>query len=471
MNLHALGWNHRIEILALLLTLGFVFLSTHLQNPLIAVLPIVVLAFLVLIKKTKDFYYLFALVIPFSIEFELPGGFSTDLPSEPIMWILTILSVMMLCWKANKINVSFWKNPISILLFLHIFWLGSLVLTSTESLFSLKFFLAKLWYVVPFYFFFGLLYREQNFIKTFFKLLIGSIIGAVVVIMFRHGLEGFSFRSINNCVHPIFRNHVNYAVMLVALLPYSFWLRSNAKKKLWYNFAISLMLTAIYFSYTRAAMVAILLGLGIFVIVKIRWIKLSMMVALISLSIAIPYFLQDNRFMEYTPNYERTIAHYNFDNLLEATYKLEDISTMERLYRWMAGIEMVQEKPLFGFGPSSFYSNYQKYTITAFETYVSNNPERSGIHNYYLMTMVEQGVVGFLIWISLLIIVFIQGERKYHQLTDPTRKGLILTVLCSIGMVASILAINDLMEVDKIGPLVFIGMAIIAATPEKEVGD
>jgi O-antigen ligase len=435
---------------------------------MIALFPVGVIALLFLIKEVKNFYYLFALVLPFSIEFGLPGGFSTDLPTEPLMWILTVLSVMILCWKATKVNLSFWKNPISILLFLHVFWIGSLVLTSTEMVFSLKFFLAKLWYVIPFYFFFGLLYREQNFIQVFIKLLVGSTIAAVLIIMFRHSLEGFSFRSINNCAHPIFRNHVNYAVMLVAVLPYIFWLRSSAQRKSKYNIAILLLLAAIYFSYTRAAMVAVFLGIAIYIILKLRLIKVAILTAFISLSIAIPYFLQENRYMDYTPNYEKTIAHYNFDNLLEATYKLEDISTMERLYRWMAGIEMIQEKPAFGFGPSTFYSNYQKFTITAFETYVSNNPERSGIHNYYLMTLVEQGVIGFLIWISLLMIVFIQGERKYHQLNDPIKKRLILTVLCSIGMVAAILGINDLMEVDKIGPLVFMGMAIIAATPDKE---
>lgn len=46
--------------------------------------------------------------------------------------------------------------------------------------------------------------------------------------------------------------------------------------------------------------------------------------------------------------------HTEFDDLLEATYKLEMLNAMERVYRWMAGIEMIKDRFWMGFGPGTF---------------------------------------------------------------------------------------------------------------------
>ena len=55
------------------------------------------------------------------------------------------------------------------------------------------------------------------------------------------------------------------------------------------------------------------------------------------------------------------ITHDDFDDLLSATTKGQDVSTMERVYRWVAGGHMVAEKPWLGFGPSTFTEFYKSY--------------------------------------------------------------------------------------------------------------
>ena len=180
-----------------------------------------------------------------------------------------------------------------------------------------------------------------------------------------------------------------------------------------------------------------------------------------ALFLLVPYLLHDNRYLDYAPEYERAIAHYKFDNLIEATYKFEDISTMERLYRWVAGKEMVAERPFFGFGPNTFYSFYQDYTVAGFQTYVSNNPEKSGIHNYYLMTMVEQGVPGFLIFLLLVIAGVVYGEKAYHRCSQSGDRYMVMAATISLIIIASILIINDMVETDKVGPFFFMALAVI----------
>ena len=54
-----------------------------------------------------------------------------------------------------------------------------------------------------------------------------------------------------------------------------------------------------------------------------------------------------------------------------------------------------------GSGPGTFYPVYQHYTDNAFRTYVSDNPEQSTCHNYYLQTFAEQDSGRNLVSISI----------------------------------------------------------------------
>ena len=171
--------------------------------------------------------------------------------------------------------------------------------------------------------------------------------------------------------------------------------------------------------------------------------------------------VQKNNYLEFAPDFEKTITHTSFDNLVEATYKGEDISTMERFYRWVAGMYMARAEPATGFGPGNFYNFYRSYTVTSFRTYVSDNPEKSGIHSYYLMTLVEQGFPGLLFFILLCFFVLIKGEVIYHQTKDPTRRKNIMTILMSMVAIYALLLINDMIETDKVGTFFFMNMALL----------
>ena len=106
------------------------------------------------------------------------------------------------------------------------------------------------------------------------------------------------------------------------------------------------MLIGIYFSYTRAAYVAILLALGAFVVIRLRLMKAALGIAVIAVALFFSHLYTQNNYLQYAPDYNKTITHKDFGNLLEATAKGEDISTMERVYRWVAGFQMIKEEPI-----------------------------------------------------------------------------------------------------------------------------
>ena len=189
--------------------------------------------------------------------------------------------------------------------------------------------------------------------------------------------------------------------------------------------------------------------------------KYALVLTLILSTLWISSLIKNNRYLKYAPNFEQTVAHKDFESLLSATYKLRDISTMERVYRWVAGFRMIRDHPWMGFGPNGFYPNYRPYTIRAFETYVSDNPEKSGIHNYYLMTTVEQGIPGLIIFLVMSLFALIYGERLYHSIREYGYKLLVMAALMSHVAILSILLINDMIETVKVGPVFFLNLAII----------
>lgn len=195
----------------------------------------------------------------------------------------------------------------------------------------------------------------------------------------------------------------------------------------------------------------------------IRWklIPATIMAGLLTVSLGIIFLVHQNKYLDYAPDYEKTITHTAFSNLLEATYKLEDISTMERFHRWVAAFFMIKEKPLLGFGPGNFYSFYPPFTINSFRTYVSDNPDQSGIHNYYLMVAVEQGIIGLFIFLLLCIYVLWKSQIIYYQTKHPMRRTFILAAFFAFIIICCVQTMNDLIETDKVGAFFFICMAIL----------
>jgi O-antigen ligase len=140
---------------------------------------------------------------------------------------------------------------------------------------------------------------------------------------------------------------------------------------------------------------------------------------------------------------------------------MQDASGMERIYRWVAAKRMVQDKPIFGTGPSTFYPEYKRYTLNSFHTYVSDNPEMSSTHNYFLMVLCEQGVIGFLFFSSISVMLLLTGSRLYNGLQEKQHRNLAMACTISLVILYFHLTLNDLIETDKVGSLFFICMAIL----------
>lgn len=417
-----------------------------------------------LIHDLRFIYVLLFAILPFSVEVELPGGLGLDLPTELLMILLTGIGLILLLLNGAKTRAAYVLHPVSLLLTLHLSWILFSSLLSTVPIISLKYSLAKSWYVIPFYCLSIYFLRTKNNYMSTLKFLILSVFIACCYVWFNHAQVGFSFKDINPSVYPIFRNHVNYACLIVMIMPFYVLYTSQYKgafKVLLYALGL-FFIVSVFLSYTRAAMIALVIGGLSFYIIKWKLIQYTLLVTALASLLVIGVLINDNEFMHHAPTYDKTITHQKFDDLIDATAKGEDISTMERAHRWVAGYYMIQDRPVAGFGPGTFYSNYKAYAVNLFKTFVSDNPEKSTVHNYYLLVLIEQGIIGFLIFILLLGYALIRGQYLYHRL-EGFNKHLLMAALVCLIMILAINLINDMIESLKVGSFFFLCLGIIVA--------
>jgi len=427
--------------------------------------PAVLLVLYLCAVDFRPVFWMLMASLPLSIEMELPGGLGTDLPSEPLMWLLTAVSGAWFLSNWRRVDARFLKHPISLLLLAHLSWMIVCTANSQDFSISFKFLLAKGWYVVVFYFLAAHLLNTETDYKKLVWFIFGTATFTVMFVLARHSGKGFAFADVNYSMYPFYRNKVVYACFLAAFLPFV-WYNTYRYKRfstLWWVliFGILLYLIGINFAFTRAAYLALVFAVGLYFIVRLRFMKFFLGISAAVIVLFVGFVKYQDNWLLFSPDYERAIEHKRFENLLEATTRLEDISTMERVYRWVAGTNMVKEKPLAGFGPGTFYFYYKNYTVTSFKTYVSDNPERSGMHNYYLMTTVEQGLPGLIIFLLLVGYTANFGQKLYFALPDkPRRRQLLASLMCFL-IICFLMLMNDFVETDKIGSLFFMSLAMI----------
>jgi O-antigen ligase len=407
--------------------------------------------------------YLLIFSLPWSIEYSFNTSLATDLPDEPIMWLTTILFLAYFIFRPSEI-FSKTKHPLVTLLLFSLAWIIVTVLFSTDWFISLKFLLAKCWYLVAFVFVPLLFFVNKRTITSTAVLFLVSMLSVTMISVCRHAFYEFRFANINEAVSPFFRNHVNYSAMLVCTIPILISAyQLNKKYRSIIIAAMIIVLIALFFSYARGAWLALIVGSLSYWLIQKRKLLFAFAVIIVLTIISVFWLSTNDRYLGYAHNYRTTIFHKNFEEHLVATYKLKDVSTAERFNRWIAGVRMIKDNWLTGYGPNTFYYNYKPYAIPAFKTWVSDNKEHSTVHNYFLLVLIEEGLPGLLFFVLIVGSMIYYAEKIYHRTKDNFYKATALACGVMTMMIAAVNFLSDLIETDKVGSLFFLCVATLVS--------
>lgn len=440
-------------------------LAIYTENYLLLLIPCGVLFLYLSINDFRAIYYLLLFLLPLSTEVALPGGFATDFPTEPLIAGLMILFIGAVAARPALLDKEVLKNPIIFLLLLHYCWILVATIYSADPLVSVKFAVAKTWYIITFVFVTGLIIKDVSAFKIAFWCILIPLLFTALYSLVRHSRYDFSFQTVNEQMIPFFRNHVNYACTLAQMMPFVVlaigWYRKKSFTRRFLLFSFALLLVAIYFAYTRSAWLALLGACCMYFVIRSKLTSWLLAAGLAVMLGVLVYMSMQNHYLNYEPDFEHTIYHPELEDHLLSTFEGEDVSSAERVYRWIAGIRMWMDKPLIGYGPGNFYGFYKSFTVTSFKTYVSENPERSSVHNYFILLLTEQGVIGLLFFLALTIALLTQGQRIYHETIDKAERRYVMAVLLCLVIIYMNTMLSDLIETDKIGSFFFICIALL----------
>lgn len=429
-------------------------------------MPFVFLYCQLLTTHWKRAWWILLFLVPLSIDIKLNNKLATTVPDEPMMWMLLLVFTVGILHRPHSIPKWWWRNPITLIVLLQFVWLLITVCYSQIWFLSFKFLLAKLWFLTAFFVLPIFVFKEKkDFEKGFFLFFI-PVVFTIVYITFRQAFLDFDFMETNNAIGMWYYNHVEYAGVVSALFPLLLVAaRICSKEKRWTHSIMQCLLLffipVIFLTYARAAIIAIMLALLVGYAVKKKWAQWIMPSIYSLITLLLTILISTNSWWKLRPDFEKTYMHHQFGEHVLATFKGQDLSSMERLYRWIAAIRMSHEHPIVGFGPNTFYYYYKSYAVSAFETYTSDNPEHSTTHNYFLFMLTGQGWPAMLLYAILVAVVIAQAQKTYHRFKDRQYRLMTLGLVMMFTVHFITNFFSEMIETHKIGALFYLNISLL----------
>ncbi len=410
-----------------------------------------VITFMAFFKLDKLMWFIvFATPLSLNLEELAIGGVGMYLPTEPLMFGVMLLYFIKL-FKHTPINKGLIYHPVTIAIVLNLVWIFITSLTSSMPVVSFKFLLARLWFVVCFYFLATSLFKKITNYKVFFFAYLIPLSGVIIYAIIRLAGYNFEEKPAHWVMEPFYKDHTSYGAILAMYFPIILLFSGRSYTPVYKIFSyvlLGLFTLGIVLSYTRAAWVSLIGAFVLYLIYKFR-IKFSVL-ALITGVFGIMLLLSwDSLVM----NLERNNQDSS-DNISEHVESISNVSTdasnLERLNRWSSAWRMFQERPIFGWGPGTYVFQYAPFQLSNETTIISTNAGENGnAHSEYIGPLAESGILGSLSFLLIILAVYYRGSITYHQLPKGELKSLLLATMLGLFTYVVHSLLNNYLDTDK----------------------
>lgn len=441
----------------------YLIVNHFMWGALAPLLLIIVLLYFISVDKV---IFLIALLTPLAINIrDSEFGIGISLPTEPLMLGVLVFFVIKMLYD-GKYDFRILKHPISILIILNLIWLLFTSITSEIPLVSFKFLLARLWFVIPFYFFIILMFKKPGNMKTFIWLYVAGLVVVVFYTLYHHSIRGFDEDSGHWVMTPFYNDHTVYGAALALFIPPLFAfsiMRSYSIGSRIISFSVFLLfVVALVLSYSRAAWLSLALSLVVLVIVllKIRfqWVLVAA-VGLLGLFIV----FQQEIFQRLEKNKQDSSANF-VEHVQSIANISSDASNLERINRWQSALRMSEERPFWGWGPGTYQFLYAPYQRSKEKTIISTNAGDLGnAHSEYIGPLAESGFLGMISMFLIFSFSVYTGLMVYRKLKNRELKILALSIV--IALISYYLHgfLNNFLDSDKASVPIWGFIALLVA--------
>ncbi len=420
----------------------------------IALLPVVLLLIYSALFASDKLMMFIVAATPLSLNLEKVadiGGVGFYLPTEPLLFGLLLIFIIREFHQGSIGKEIIW-HPITLTVIINLVWILLATIRSEMPIVSIKFFVARLWFVIPIYFMGILLFRNFRNIKRFIWFYIIPMVGVIIYTLVRHAMNGFREDPAHWVMSPFFKDHTSYGAVLAMFIPVLIGLVLNKREKISARIILAsvlfIFLAGTVFSYTRAAWLSLAGALMIFLIIKFR-IKFRTIIFTLGFLSFMLYSAKDQIILELERNQIESS-----DDLAEHIQSISNISSdnsnLERINRWASALRMFSARPIYGWGPGTYTFQYAPFQHSAERTWVSTNfGNRGNAHSEYLGPLSESGLFGMLSFLAIVIAVIYTSIRLYSRLDDWELKMLVMTLLLGLITYFAHGLLNNYLDTDK----------------------
>ena len=460
-------------IAALFVAVGLFFVVKK-NTYLFFALPVVLGVMLLYIFSLDKVLLLTSFCVPLSVNLKaLEAGLAISLPAEPLLMGILVLFIAKMLYD-GKFDKRISHHPIAIVIYCMFAWMLVTTITSEMPVVSIKFMLSRLWFVVPSFFLCAILFKEPKNIHRFIWLYISALCIVCIYTIIHHAQFGFDGDSAHWVMTPFYNDHTAYgaalAIYLILALTYVFLPGIKKSRRLLISGVVVLLSVALMLSNCRAAWLSIVAAMAVLICVllriKFRWIATAF-VLLIGL-----FFAFQNQIIDALEKNNQDASGDLVENIQSITNISTDASNLERINRWQSAFRLFKERPVFGWGPGTYQFVYAPYQMSKEKTIISTNAGDGGnAHSEYFGPLAEQGIIGSLLVLVLVIVTVYYGIKTYKRCENKTAKVLVLgATLAFISYFVHGL-LNNFLDTDKLAVPVWSLAALIAAIDVYYAGD
>lgn len=419
-------------------------------------LPLVLGIVLMAVYALDKLLYLIVFFTPLSLPLkEIMPGFSFDmfLPTEPLLFGILLIFILK-CFADRKFDRALLTHPVTLAIYLSLFWMFITSLTSTMPVVSFKFLLSRIWFIVGFYLLAARLFDSGKNIEKYIWLYTLPLLIVIFYATSRHLSYGlWDKQAANFVVNPLYNDHTAYGAALAMYVPFlfgfSFTKIYTPGVRLFVRIVLGILLAGLVLSYARAAWLSVMAAFGVWAIMrlKIRFRPLFI-TFLVVLSVVVVF---ENQILQYLERNDTESSANLTEHVSSISNISSDASNLERINRWSCAIRMFEDKPFFGWGPGTYMFNYAPYQLTADRTIISTNSADGGnAHSEYLGPMAESGFMGLITFLLIIVVVVFTAVHTYTRTSDKRLKTIVMSAL--LGLVTYYIhgILNNFLDTDKL---------------------
>ena len=455
-----IGWLYLIAALFVAVAL---YLLVNKHNYLFFAVPVVLGILLLYIFSLDKVMMLISFTVPLSVILKEFEQLAVSLPAEPLLAGVLILFIAKLLYEGNY-DRKIARHPVSIVIICMFVWMVVTTITSEMPLVSIKFIVSRLWFIIPSFFFCALLFKKPKNIDWFIWLYIASLCIVVVYTTINHAKHGFDNDTAHWVMSPFYNDHTAYgaalAIYLIYAITYVFMPGIKTNRKIIILGVVAILSVAMILSSCRAAWVSLAAAIAVLICVllkiKFRWI-LTVVVILTGL-----FFTFQHQIIDALEHNSQDASGDIVENIQSITNISTDASNLERINRWQSAFRLFAERPIFGWGPGTYQFVYAPYQMSKEKTIISTNAGDGGnAHSEYIGPLAEQGIMGTILVLALVITVVYTGLRAYHRAKNKKAKVLVLGATLAFFSYFVHGFLNNFLDTDKLAVPVWSCAALI----------